>query len=148
MPFKKWLEMHHLDLIMPLFYETQTSQGYGFLEEVPTYYGKPDHFPLALLHISSQDAAPSCVHSAAQCEIQLATLRYSSAVMNGVVEAVDVHGASCPACMQAEVVCLYISSTKGQDFVSALRCLCLCLLLIHDHCLVRCCLTRLACVQR
>lgn len=39
MPFKKWLELHHLDLIMPLFYETQTSQGYGYLEEVPTYYG-------------------------------------------------------------------------------------------------------------
>ena len=42
MPFKKWLEMHDLNLIMPLFYETQTSQGYGYIEEVPTYYGRPN----------------------------------------------------------------------------------------------------------
>lgn len=69
MPFKTWLEMHHLDLIMPLFYETQTSQGYGYLEEVPTYYGEPEHDSPCLLRISSQDAAPSYVHSAAQCEI-------------------------------------------------------------------------------
>lgn len=41
MPFKKWLERHDLELIMPLFYETQTSQGYGYIEEVPTYYGMP-----------------------------------------------------------------------------------------------------------
>lgn len=39
MPFKKWLEKHGLNLILPLFYETQTSQGYGYIEEVPTYYG-------------------------------------------------------------------------------------------------------------
>ena len=39
MPFKKWLEHHKLNLILPLFYETQTSQGYGYIEEVPTYYG-------------------------------------------------------------------------------------------------------------
>ena len=39
MPFKKWLEHHKLSLILPLFYETQTSQGYGYIEEVPTYYG-------------------------------------------------------------------------------------------------------------
>ncbi|KAL0051111.1 hypothetical protein WJX82_002242 [Trebouxia sp. C0006] len=38
MPFKKWLEKHGLNLILPLFYETQTSQGYGYIEEVPTYY--------------------------------------------------------------------------------------------------------------
>lgn len=41
MPFKKWLQKHNLHLILPLFYETQTSQGYGFIEEVPTYYGAP-----------------------------------------------------------------------------------------------------------
>ncbi|KAL3142554.1 hypothetical protein ABBQ38_002876 [Trebouxia sp. C0009 RCD-2024] len=38
MPFKDWLEHHGLKLIMPLFYETQTSQGYGYIQEVPTYY--------------------------------------------------------------------------------------------------------------
>ncbi|KAL0031608.1 hypothetical protein WJX77_009640, partial [Trebouxia sp. C0004] len=38
MPFKMWLEKHGLNLILPLFYETQTSQGYGYIEEVPTYY--------------------------------------------------------------------------------------------------------------
>lgn len=38
MPFKKWLQHHDLNLILPLFYETQTSQGYGYIEEVPTYY--------------------------------------------------------------------------------------------------------------
>ena len=39
MPFNKWLDKHKLHLIRPLFYETQTSQGYGYLDEVPTYYG-------------------------------------------------------------------------------------------------------------
>ena len=38
-PFKEWLLDHKLFLILPLFYETQTSQGYGYIEEVPTYYG-------------------------------------------------------------------------------------------------------------
>lgn len=37
-PFKEWLLDHKLFLILPLFYETQTSQGYGYIEEVPTYY--------------------------------------------------------------------------------------------------------------
>ena len=39
MPFQELLQRNKLDLILPLFYETQTSQGYGYLEEVPTYYG-------------------------------------------------------------------------------------------------------------
>ena len=39
MPFSEWLDKHKLHLIKPLFYETQTSQGYGFIDEVPTYYG-------------------------------------------------------------------------------------------------------------
>lgn len=46
MPFKDWLEHHGLKLIMPLFYETQTSQGYGYIQEVPTYYGMPHPFHL------------------------------------------------------------------------------------------------------
>lgn len=44
MPFKDWLQHHKLDLILPLFYETQTSQGYGYLEEVPAYYGRVQLF--------------------------------------------------------------------------------------------------------
>lgn len=43
MPFKDWLQHYKLDLILPLFYETQTSQGYGYLEEVPAYYGRLPH---------------------------------------------------------------------------------------------------------
>ena len=50
MPFKQWLEKHDLHLIMPLFYETQTSQGYGYIEEVPTYYGEPHLYPPCLFH--------------------------------------------------------------------------------------------------
>lgn len=47
MPFKNWLQHYKLDLILPLFYETQTSQGYGYLEEVPAYYGRlPTHAAL------------------------------------------------------------------------------------------------------
>ena len=66
MPFKKWLEKHDLNLIMPLFYETQTSQGYGYIEEVPTYYGTPDvhatplppcPLGLGLLHVTGRNAA-------------------------------------------------------------------------------------------
>jgi oxygen-dependent protoporphyrinogen oxidase len=38
-PFYSFLVDNGLQYLIPLFFQSQTSQGYGYLSEVPTYYG-------------------------------------------------------------------------------------------------------------
>eukprot|EP00924_Labyrinthula_sp_SR-Ha-C_P003467 augustus_masked-scaffold_15-processed-gene-10.66-mRNA-1 protein AED:0.35 eAED:0.57 QI:0/-1/0/1/-1/1/1/0/1160 len=39
LPFGEFLRKHKLDILAPLFTYAQTAQGYGLIDEVPTYWG-------------------------------------------------------------------------------------------------------------